>query len=117
MIFHPNSDKFISDCIFLSIVRSYHIDALFSEPLIWDFWDFFVDLLAFFGPLRAKVDHIKGSLNFFKVDKRGSFEFFLTLNINEKKWFLRVEEDLFRVTNIAALDSVIIEQHVRDLHQ
>ena len=109
MIFHSFCGKFVCKRILLGIVRSDDIDALLGETLVRDLRNLFIDSFAFLRPVCYEFYHVIGGLYLLIVDKRGSFEFFLPFNIYEKKWLLCVDEDLLRVSSIAAVDRIVVE--------
>ena len=75
-------------------------------------------LVDFLKILEAKVRQFVDYLGLKLVEKRSAFQYFLTvLNIDKEKGCTRIEEDFCNVSNIAALDQVLIKKHVRYLHQ
>ena len=75
-------------------------------------------LVDFLKILEAKVRQFVDYLGLKLVEKRSTFHHFITIfDIDKEEGCTRVEEYFCNVSNIAALDLVVIKEHVWHLHQ
>ena len=98
----------LSNSVDLSVVRSDHIDTVFCELAPGNFLE----------GLEAIIFQLWYDSGFLLVIERCSFELLLTSRyIDEQERLVSVKEIFILVRNITAFDFVLVEEHVRNLHQ
>ena len=118
LLLHPLSGIQVRDYILLCIIRSNDVNSAFLETLLWNTWNFFVDLVDLRKLLETNVRQFVYYFSLKVVEKRSALNHFLTIfNIDKEEGCIRVEKNFCNVPNIATLDHVVIEEHVWHLHQ
>ena len=74
--------------------------------------------MLIFENIQAVVLQLNYSFHFIKVAEGSSFTMFSSLwHVDKKKWCVRIHKLFEWVGNVAALDLVVVEEHIRHLHE
>jgi len=115
---HVALDKLVKDGVLLGVVRRDHVNASLAEFDLWNGLNLRMELTALLKLAQTEIYQCISSLSFLEVDKRRAFDLLLTVHdVYEQKWSLGVEEHLPDVANVAALNHVVVEEHIGHLHE
>ena len=118
LIMRLSVQESLCDRILLGVVRSDHINGVLGELLDWNFRVSLVQTKRLLEQLQAMSDQILRGIDLCLVPVWGLFAMLAPLlHINKQEGRLWVHELLFKVGLIAALDAILVEKHVRYLHQ